>query len=114
MSYSKLKNQNMVGSVWKRADGGPELVTITGMSQEGLSVYYVDDEGLEHERDTFGFSTRYDILDEDDFEYGEAGHGESFMVDENDGQPTMYEEYQDLFDGDDNFLDHMAEDGFFD
>ena len=29
---------------------------------------------------------------------------------EDDGQPSMYEEYQDLWDGDDNFLDWAAED----
>lgn len=75
-------------TLWVPADGSDGAVVVEGTNDH--EVIYTTMDGVTHCTDRTDFSHYYMLAAD---------------VDPDDGQPSMYEEYQDLYGGDDNFRD---------
>lgn len=83
-----------IDTYWVAADGSNSEAVVLDVDE--VTVTYANGDGKTITRDRMGFSCRYTLADDTppcDYE--------------DDGQPTMYEEYQDLYGGDDNPMDYM-------
>jgi hypothetical protein len=93
--------EHHVGEQWVSSCGN--VVTILAVVEGEEVTYRQEADSKVLTKDAFGFSCRYEPMED-----SESEEDDNFC--EDDGQPSMYEEYQDLWDGDDNFSGWAVED----